>query len=137
VSGNRNQNSRDSTVVRLRFRNLSTDNAVDVKFFVSPQALANLPDDLLVDANRLTENIGLAGSGLLAPGEVDAITLACGESLIVGTRGGDFRDAESGASAGQGPVRFAVQGAQFACGDTVVYSFDDSGGTFRVTQSIE
>jgi hypothetical protein len=79
----------------------------------------------------------LAGSGLLAPGSTDAIALMCTPDLVVGTQGGEFRDNESGASRGLGPMRFAMQGPQFSCGATITYTFDDADGNFNVTQSIE
>ncbi len=139
ASSNANRNS-DSAPgddeVRVVFRNFSTE-AVNVQFYATNSALTSLPDDLFVDANLVTVSIGLAGSALLGPAQMDTIFFECTDNLVIGTGGGAFLDDESGEMVGQGPQRYARQGPQFSCGASIVYTYDEDGSEFTVTQSIQ
>lgn len=122
----------DATVT-VRFRNLTTSDAVDVEFFATNEPLDNLPDDLFLDSNSVTASIGLAGSGLVGPGQEDEIEFPCTEDLVLGTLGGTFLDDESGETQGTGDQRWSEEGPQFSCGTTIVFEYSTVGDTF-VTQ---
>ena len=122
----------DATVT-VRFRNLTTSDAVDVEFFATNEPVDNLPDDLFLDSNSVTASIGLAGSGLIGPGQEDEIEFPCTEDLVLGTLGGTFLDDESGDPQGTGDQRWSEEGPQFSCGATIVFEYSKVGGT-PVTQ---
>ena len=122
----------DATVT-VRFRNLTTSDAVDVEFFATNEPVDNLPDDLFLDSNSVTASIGLAGSGLIGPGQEDEIEFPCTEDLVLGTLGGTFLDDESGETQGTGDQRWSEEGPQFSCGAIIVFEYSTVGDAF-VTQ---
>ena len=117
----------DQTVVRIRFLNLTSANAVDVEFYASNEPVATLPDDLFVPANRITASIGVAGTGILQPANQDTIGFPCTSTLTLGTLGGSFVDNETGEPHGTGTARWIQEQPLGLCGGivTFVYSRND------------
>ncbi|MFQ5413561.1 MAG: hypothetical protein ACE5E6_03785 [Phycisphaerae bacterium] len=123
--------------VVIEFRNL-TEQVVNVQFYTTSRPVELLPDDLFDDpANAMTTGIGLGGSGDLGPFLDDAIMLPCPDGVVVGTLGGEFRDNETGEVGGTGDTRWAQQGAQFSCNATIIFEYDEVGGTFVTTLKLD
>jgi hypothetical protein len=123
----------NSDIVLVRFRNQSTGPAVEVEFFASNAQLSSVPEDLFVDANRVVTNIGLAGQGILAPGEADFVTLPCSDHLTMGTTGGRFLDRESGEPRGQGQPRWIQHAPLGLCGAAVTINYQQDGDAYLTT----
>lgn len=119
-------------VVTVTLRNLTDSEAVDVELHTTEEQLANIPTDLFDPDNNflVVRNIGVGGSGRLAPGQIDTIELDCAPGLLLGTSGGTFVDNESGDERGRGDVRWVQEGAQFSCGATIIFEFAGDGGAF-------
>ena len=100
----------DDQTVRIRFVNLAVNEAVNVEFYATDDPLELLPDDLFVDENLVTANIGVAGLGIIEPSAVDSIDFPCTEGLTIGTLGGIFLDNDSGELRGVGTARWAQEG---------------------------
>lgn len=109
--------------VTVDFWNLSTAEAVDVEFFAANEPLAMVPDDLLVPAHRVTASIGVAGTGILEPGNRDSIEFPCTDALTIGTAGGRFLDNETGEFIGAGTPRWVQEQPLGLCGSTVTLIF--------------
>jgi hypothetical protein len=120
--------------VRIDFWNLSRTAAVDVEFFAANEPLATLPDDLWVPAYRVTASVGVAGTGILEPGNQDSIEFACMPGLTVGTAGGRFLDNETGEFIGSGTARWVQEQPLGLCGSTVtlVFTSNDNGLVTRL-----
>lgn len=125
--------------VRVVFRNLTEDEAVEVEFYATQEPLAVIPDDLFDSANDflVVRNIGVGGRGVIAPGETDVIELDCGEGLVLGTTGGLFLDNETGDELGTGTRRWVQEEAQFSCGATVVLEYTSDGDTYATRLRLE
>jgi hypothetical protein len=118
--------------VAVRFANTTLNEAVNVQFYGSSDILEQVPDDLFADPeNLVTANLGIAGTGLIEPGERDEIILDCDENLIFGTLGGLFLDNESGDERGNGERRWVEQRALGICGGTVTFVFTQEGEGYR------
>jgi len=116
--------------VRIRFRNLSTT-AVDTQFYAADAPAEPLHESLLVPANLLQAGIGIGGTGILGPLSVDALDLPCSETLVVGTTGGEFIDADLGTVLGSGTVRFMQAPFQFDCGTILVFEYSETTGGYN------
>lgn len=117
----------------VAFRNGTTDAAIDVNFYVSTEPLSQVPNDLFTMDNLSLAGIGLGSNGRLAPGVQDIIEVACADGLILGTTGGVFIDPETGEELGVGTQRWVMQGAQFDCGETIVFEYRRDGDVFSTT----
>jgi hypothetical protein len=116
--------------VLVRFRNFAESEAVDVEFYATNNPLAVLPDDLFQEANRVTASIGVAGTSIVQPLRVDAITFTCTEHLTMGTTGGSFLDNETGQARGIGTMRWVQEGPLGLCGHVVTFEFRPDGEGF-------
>jgi hypothetical protein len=124
--------------VAVRFANTTLNEAVNVQFYASSNILEQVPDDLFADPeNLVTANLGVAGTGLIEPGEKDEITLDCDENLIFGTLGGLFLDNESGDERGNGERRWVEQRALGVCGGTVTFMFTQEGESYRTRLTVK
>jgi hypothetical protein len=124
--------------VAVRFANTTLNEAVNVQFYASSDVLEQVPDDLFADPeNLVTASLGIAGTGLIEPGEKDEITLDCDENLIFGTAGGLFLDNESGDERGNGERRWVEQRALGVCGGTVTFVFAREGESFRTRLTVK
>ena len=88
--------------VLVRFRNFAESEAVNVEFYATNEPLETVPDDLFQEDYKVTNSIGVAGTGIVQPLRADAITFPCTESLTLGTTGGSFSDNETGEARGVG-----------------------------------
>jgi hypothetical protein len=113
----------DAQHVLVRFYNLSTEDAVDVEFHASPEPIADPDAELFVPSLRIMGQIGVAGTGLLEPGDRDSISVPCSAGLTLGTAGGSFVDNQTGEARGEGQLRWAREGAQFSCGTVITFYF--------------
>ena len=122
-----------SDIVTIIFRNQTADDAVDVEFHTTNDPLEIVPADLFDPENgyQMLRNIGVGGGGRLPPEHEDTIELDCASGLTIGTRGGTFVDNETGDVRGSGVTRWLQEGAQFSCGDLVVFEFLRDGDEFR------
>ncbi len=123
-------------VVTIRFRNLAVNEAVNVEFYATDDQLEDLPDDLFVPANRITANIGVAGTGIIEPMDADSIEFPCTATLTLGTTGGSFADNETGEPRGVGTPRWAQQGPLGLCHGVVTFEFSGDGVDFRTALTI-
>jgi len=121
----------DRDTVRVIFRNLTEDEAVEVEFYATEDPLEMIPEGLFADGYLVVRNIGVGGRGVIAPGETDSIQVDCGEGLVLGTRGGLFVDNETGDELGTGTIRWVQEDAQFSCGATIVLEYTSDGDTFE------
>lgn len=126
-----------ASMVQIRFGNFSEETAVDVQFYAATVALEDPAVGLFTEEYRVTQDIGFAGTGLLEPQSQDDILLDCGEVLILGTAGGEFRDLETGQQVAVGTRRIAILGAQFDCGDRITFAFRDEDGLFETDMDID
>ena len=118
--------------VAIRFMNATANEAVNVQFYATNEPLVNVPEDLFAGGEYLvTANVGIAGTGLIEPGDGDEITIECTENLTFGTLGGEFIDNETGEPRGTGEMRWLSQKALGLCGQTVTFGFAGGGETFR------
>ena len=123
-------------LVRIRFRNLTADEAVNVEFHVTQEPLENLPEDLFVEENLVTASIGIAGTGIIRPHKEDVIEFPCTPNLTIGTGGGSFVDDESGEPRGAGTPRWAQEGPLALCGSVVTFEFSGNGTDFSTALTI-
>jgi hypothetical protein len=123
-------------VVTIAFRNLATTDAVNVEFHTTTDPAAVLPQDLFVQANEITANLGVAGTGLLIPGATDVLEIPCDASLVIGTAGGVFVDNETGETTGRGVPRWLDATSAGLCGAIVGFTFAASGDTFLTSVEI-
>ena len=121
--------------VLIRFRNFSLIDAVNVEFFATNTPATALPEDLFVDENRTSANIGVAGTGILQPLHTDEILFPCTADLVIGTTGGTFIDNDTGEVRGDGDMRWAQDAAVGLCGRRVTFGFGpvDNGFITRLT----
>ncbi len=117
-------------VVRIRFRNFTLNEAVDVEFHAANEPLENVPDDLFIPALRVTTSVGVAGTGIIQPRHEDVIEFPCTPDLTIGTSGGSFVDQETGEPRGVGIPRWMQEGPLVLCGNTVTFEFTDDGVDF-------
>ena len=117
-------------VVTIRFRNLAVDEAVNVEFYATHGPVTDLPDDLFVEQNLITENVGIAGTGILEPLREDTLSYPCSDQLVIGTLGGTFLDNETGELRGHGVARWAQDVALELCGRRVLIEYSYELGTF-------
>lgn len=113
----------ESPVVTVHFRNLTSNTAVDVEFFLTKEPVGTLPDDLLQEPFRRRAEIGVAGTGIIEPRTEDIVTIECGPHLILATAGGRFLDNDSGEQVGTGPARWVQESALGICGHSVAFDF--------------
>ncbi len=126
------------SAVTVQFINQSTANALDVQFFASAAPIGDDVNTTLFDpANRVTQDIGFAGTGLIPAGETDEITLNCDAAVSVGTLGGLFKNPDTGEEIGTGEARVAEIDLQYYCGEVVTFGFRPSGATFETILIIE
>ena len=121
--------------VRVRFIN-QTDRVLDVQFYATAEA-GEAETVLFLDGNRITADIGLAGSGLIAAAQTDEIELLCLNARTIGTRGGEFLDPESGALAGTGQQRVLVLDQQYNCEETITLIYKASGSNFDTSYLVD
>jgi len=126
-------NGPDPDTVTIVFRNQTVTDAVDVQFFASNAILLNVTQELFVDANKVVSSIGVAGTGIIQPGDADVISLPCANDLSVGTAGGRFLDNETGAVSGQGIMRWVQERPLGLCGGVVRLDFYEDGANFRTS----
>ncbi len=132
-----NGNGAEPGTVLIVFRNLSLSDAVQVNFHASEGPFGVLPDELFIEANLITRDIGVAGTGIIQPQGFDFLRdFPCSGDLVLGTSGGHFLDNESGDQTGIGPVRWAQASALGFCGGAVTFTFNSSGGQFTTEFSI-
>ncbi len=122
--------------VTIAFRNLSTVNTVDVEFHAVTSVEVSLPEGLFTDENRVSESLGVAGTGLLIPGATDILEISCTENLVIGTAGGTFLDNETGELNGRGEPRWLDATSAGLCGAIVGFTFESSGDTFATKVEI-
>lgn len=123
-------------IVTIAFRNLATTDAVNVEFHTTTDPAATPPQDLFVDANKITANVGVAGTGLLIPGATDVLEVPCDANLVIGTAGGAFVDNETGEATGRGVPRWLDETSAGLCGAIVGFTFSASGDTFLASIEI-
>lgn len=130
--------ARDPEFVTIYVRNDTSREAVNVDFHASVAAIGpDVGTELFQNANRLAGLVGIAGSGLLQPGQADIVRWTCEDGVAVGTLGGTFLDANTGEVLGSGQRRWAQAGAQFTCGDLIVISFGATNDGYRTDMNIE
>ena len=128
---------RNEDTVRVRFRNLTRTEAVNVEFHVSNTALDDLPDDLFVDEHLVTESIGVAGTGIIEPQTDDEIDLPCTDGLTLGTSGGVFLDNDTGQERGVGTARWVQESPLGLCGSIVTMWFFIVDDEFQTILTID
>ncbi len=126
----------EPTEITVRFIN-STDRVVDVQFYTTGQAVANVDTDLFTPANLIAANIGFAGTGILEARGRDQITLSCDVATTLGTRGGRFLDADSGELIGTGRQQVLFTHLQYVCGNVITFTYNESGGAFSTGHAVE
>ena len=125
----------DDTVLVV-FRNLSSTDAVQVDFHAA-SGITNVPDDLFVSENLITQDIGVAGTGIVQPLQFDFLReFPCTGDLLLGTSGGRFLDNETGELRGTGQPRWVEASAVGFCGGAVTFTFVSDGEEFRTEVSI-
>lgn len=127
----------DANHVLVRFYNLSMVDAVDVQFHAAEGPLGDVDNELFVEANRVTGQVGVAGTGLLEPGDRDVVNVPCAVGLIIGTQGGAFIGNETGAPQGMGQLRWAAEGAQFSCGAVITFYFTSTSDGYETQMHID
>ncbi|GEM_PF-974082 len=127
------ENGPDPDTVTVVFRNQTETDAVDVQFYASNAVLVNVTQELFVDANKVVSSIGVAGTGIIQPGDADVISLPCANDLSIGTAGGRFLDNETGAVSGQGVMRWVQERPLGLCGGVVRIDFSESGANFETS----
>jgi len=143
VNDNSDPTGGDSQI-SIGFRNFATTEAVRLEFYLSIGPLDALPGDLFVVENLIGgdnqidgQGIGVANQAIIGPRQQDWISVACDQELTVGTTGGTFLDEESGELRGVGTMRWAQEGAQFACGAVIVFEYAPDGDRFTTTLLID
>jgi len=126
-----------SDVITIRFRNLTAREAVNVEFHATNSELAVVPDDLFTPANLINASVGVAGTGIVQPVNVDIIEYRCTDTLTIGTAGGEFLDNESGEFRGRGAPRWLQEGPLALCGSVVTFEFLGDGGSFMTVVSVQ
>ncbi len=99
-----------ATQITVRFVN-QTLSALDVEFYASSQALGDPEAVLFLDGNRITAEIGFAGTGLIPAFQSDEILVNCGVET------------------GRGQQRVASLDLQYTCGDLVTITYSGAGDT--------
>ena len=130
--------------ISIGFRNFATTEAVRLEFYLATGPLDALPGDLFLVENLIGgdneidgQGIGVANQAILEPQQQDWISVACDQDFAVGTTGGTFLDEESGELRGVGTMRWAQEGAQFACGAVIVFEYAPDGDGFTTTLLID
>jgi hypothetical protein len=126
-----NGSSVASDRVRVRFVNRTTW-ALDVQFYAAPET-GDPATALFIEANRITTDIGFAGSGLLPVLDTDEILLDCANAQMIGTLGGEFLDPETGEASGTGQQRSLTIDQQFTCQETITFIYKMDGETFQTS----
>jgi hypothetical protein len=121
----------DPSMIRVVFVN-ETGAVVDTQFYVSANAGGDDADSLFVPANRVTDRIGVAGTGLLIPLVSDRLELVCATGMQLGVDGGRFLDRDTGEELGVGTRRVVEQGLVFDCGAEIVFTYKSVGEDFTV-----
>lgn len=117
-----------ATQITVRFVN-QTLSALDVEFYASSQALGDPEAVLFLDGNRITAEIGFAGTGLIPAFQSDEILVNCDGARSIGTRGGRFVNSDTGVETGRGQQRVASLDLQYTCGDLVTITYSGAGDT--------
>ncbi len=125
----------NTDVIKLQFINRS-DVAVDTQFFATNEVLADPGNDLFSEQFRVRSAIGVAGSGLLPSGDTDELTFPCSESTSMGTLGGEFLDPDLGTLLANGQVRMLEVGANFDCGNTIVFTYQGQDGEYSTAPPV-
>jgi hypothetical protein len=141
ADGNTNENSSPEQPlpdqgVLLRLANL-TDLAVETGIHISSNGAAATTETLFVPELLVTEGVGLAATGVMAPQTTDVVNLDCGTDMVVGTTGGLFRDVETGEMIGSGTPRILQEGLVFDCGATITLVYREEESAFSVTVTLE
>ncbi len=122
--------------VLVRFMN-ETNAVVEAQFHATLDAIGGSAESLFVPQNLVTDDIGVAGTGLLIPRSADTIEWHCSDGLVVGVAGGRFLDPDSGAELGAGTSRIIQQGLVFDCGAAITFTYQETGYGFTVSVSHE
>jgi len=117
--------------VRVRLLNQS-GSALAVQLYASATA-GDAETVLFTEANEIVAGIGFAGTGLIPAGDNDEALLLCDDAVMIGTRGGQFVDADTGDVLGTGQQRYLELGAQFDCGDTISIIYRQSGDEYHTS----
>lgn len=125
-----------TTQITVRMINASPNAAVDVQLYATANNISYPDTELFIPVNQQLAGIGFAGSGILQPGQTDEVQINCVNALFIGTAGGNFLNVDSGALLGTGTRYFLVQGGQFQCGSTIVFTFVPSGSGFRTDVAV-
>lgn len=125
------------TTITIRLINASSQYAVDVELYTSSTPVSNIATDLFIDSKKVTESIGFAGTGLIAPGQVDSIQVECGQAVVIGTKGGRFVNIETGAEIRPGQQRVAQMGMLYQCGDIITLRYRPDGEAFTTDLFVE
>lgn len=126
----------EENAVTVRFVN-HTARAVDVEFYLTANTVTDIGADLFAPGNKVTAEIGFAGSGLLEAGAADQIVIACDDATALGTTGGLFLNANTGSQLGRGRQLTLFKGLQYGCGDVVTFTYSESGGEFSTGFSVQ
>ena len=121
--------------IRVRFVNQSNW-ALDVQFYATAET-GDAETVLFLDGNRVTADIGFSGTGLIPQADTDEIERLCTNARMIGTRGGEFRDADTGESVGTGEQRVLVLDQQYTCEETITIIYTASGDSFETSVLVD
>jgi hypothetical protein len=110
-----------------------TDKPLDPQIYVGP-ATGGL-NGLFVAANKRTD-FGVGGVGILLPDAEISISVACGEQVLIATRGGIFGD-DLTAPDGQGQQFVLDEDLNLYCGDLVTFTFHNDGSELLTGFSVQ
>jgi hypothetical protein len=122
--------------VLFRFVNASEMLGVDVEFFATGSAVTDFDAELFIDENQVTA-VGLFGRGVVPGMDTDEVEVECSEALNVGTRGGEFLDADTGEVLGRGKQFIFTRDVNFICGDVITFEFFEREDEFTTEISIQ
>lgn len=121
----------DDSVVAVLFVNETTA-VVETRFYATNDPIEPTADALFVPANLFTEDVGVAGLGLLDRESFDAIEFRCTENLVLGVAGGVFLDPDLGTELGEGTPRIVQEGLVFDCGAVITFTYKAEGDGYTV-----
>lgn len=98
---------------------------LDPEIYVTSSSTTN-PDELFQSIFKYT-TFGFGNRGFLEPRDSITIGFDCPAVMTIGTRGGIFGE-NFDSPDGVGTQRLIVQGANFACGETLVFRFTSDNG---------
>jgi hypothetical protein len=109
-----------------------TQNVIDAQLYATSEPIDPDPEFLFVPEFALTDNVGVAGTGLLIPLSADTIQIDCAPDLLIGVNGGRFLDRDTGEELGTGSIRVVQQGLVFDCGATITFTYKESERQYSV-----